>query len=65
MAYQVIFAYDKPCEKELIKMGFTKETVYMKHTFKGKKEGDSEIFNMKDRPFQFCTTDFWGAGPSG
>ncbi len=63
MGFQVAFAYSNESEKELKKMGFTKETVYMRHTSKKKKEGDSEFFRMRSTPWQFCTTEFWGAGP--
>ena len=63
VGFQVAFAYSEESEKELKKMGFTKETVYMKHTSKDKHEGDKEFFTMDYIPYQFCTTSFWGAGP--
>ena len=64
MPFQVAFAYSEESKKELKKMGFTKETVYMRHTSLKKGAGDSEFFSMRARPWQFCTTDYWGAGPS-
>jgi hypothetical protein len=36
------------------------------HEGKNSKEetekGDSDFFNMKNPPFQFVTTSYWGAG---
>jgi hypothetical protein len=63
MGFQIAFAQSKESEKELKKMGFTKREVYIKHTSKKKEKGDSEFFSMRNPPYQFCTTNFWGAGP--
>lgn len=64
MGFQVAFAYSKKSEKELKEMGFRKETIYIKHTSKDKEKGNREFFKMCYPPYQFCTTSFWGAGPS-
>ena len=67
MPKQIAFAWSKESEKELIKKGFEKEEVYTKIYFEGKdsdeaeKNGDNDFFDMKNKPYQFITTSWWGA----
>lgn len=68
MSIQIALAWSPECERELRAKGFEKCEVYVKHvggggTSKEKQTaGDHEFFAMKDPPFQFVTTSWWGAG---
>lgn len=66
MGYRIAFEWDKECEKELIEKGFKKREVYIKYDSKGPTDidneaGNAEFFAMKNKPFQFITTSWWGA----
>lgn len=67
MPYQVVFAWSKDCEKELISNGFEKAEVYLKvapdarNSNESIKKGDAQFFAMRSKPYQFVTTSFWGA----
>ena len=68
MSIQIALEWSKDCEKELIAMGFEKRTVYTKQapfgmTKDSNDKGDDEFFGMINRPFQFITASWWGAGP--
>ena len=60
--YQIALAYSKKCEEELKKKGFHKQEVYINYCC-DKKEGESDFWGMKFKPFQFLVSSFWGAGP--
>lgn len=61
--FQIAFAWSPEVAAELEKQGFRKEEVYIKWFGGTKAQGDSEFFRMKPSPpYQFCTTDYWGAG---
>ena len=69
MAIQIALCFSPECEEELIEMGFKKIEHYVKRVEKAGntkeqvEEGDSEFFHMTNKPFQFVTTSWWGAGP--
>ena len=68
MSIQIALAWNEECEKELKRMGFRKQEVYLKQappgmTKESNSAGDREFFSMKAKPFQFVTTSYWGAGP--
>lgn len=71
MPIQIALSWNKETEKELIEKGFTKREVYVKDFFapgcanssEMEKKGDSDFFKMKNPPYQFKTTSWWGAGP--
>jgi hypothetical protein len=69
MPFQIAIAFSKDCEKELKEKGFEKQEVYIKHFSKGHsdsqmiKNGDKDFFAMQHKPYQFLTSNFWGAGP--
>lgn len=69
MGYQIALAWSEKSEKELLEMGFKKREVYMKIAPSGggtseqeKIAGDKQFFGMKNPPFQFVTTSYWGSG---
>lgn len=67
MGYQVAFIWSEKSAVELESMGFKKQEVYMKEgpggsTVEANKKGDAEFFHMKQKPYQFITTSYWGAG---
>ena len=67
MAIQIVLSHSKESEEELIKMGFNKTEVYTKlvdgggNTDEQIKIGDTEFFSMKNKPYQFLTSSWWGA----
>lgn len=63
MPFSIAFAWSKEIEKELEDKGFEKRTVYIKQTGEKKAAAEHEFWEMKQPPFQFAVTDFWGAGP--
>ena len=73
MAIQIVLVWSPECEEEMKKMGFAKREVYIKSAPNGEgikgymteaqvKAGDREIFGMKNPPFQFVSTSWWGSG---
>lgn len=67
MAIKIALAWSKECENELIASGFKKREVYISDDVPGKNteeqisNGDLQFYNMKNPPFQFVTTSWWGA----
>jgi hypothetical protein len=68
VAIQIALAWNADCEKELKELGFEKMEVYVKTVATGATTarqvaaGDSAFFRMRNKPFQFVTTSWWGAG---
>ena len=58
--FAVAFAYSEESKAEMLKRGYTEQTVMIKDV-RTKKEGESELVSC--RPYQFAVTDYWGAGP--
>lgn len=67
MPLQIVLAWNGDCEKELLEKGFTKREIYVKEFSTGEtsdvdcEKGDSDIFKMRHKPYQFKTTSYWGA----
>jgi len=68
VAVRIVLAWSKYCEAELIKSGFVKKEVYVNYDTPGKDtdeqvaNGDRAFFDMHNKPYQFVTTSWWGAG---
>jgi hypothetical protein len=63
MPMQIAIAYSNDSKVELEHLGFREQTVMMKWDGTSKEEGERQFFAMRKKPFQFCSVDFWGAGP--
>lgn len=62
MPYAIIFIPQEGSEAEMEKLGFKKRTVWMKDAHFDKSKAEREIFDMKQTPYQFVVTSYWGAG---
>ena len=67
MGYQIAFIWSANSAAELESKGFKKQEVYIKEgtggpTVEANKKGDAEFFHMKNKPYQFVTTGYWGMG---
>lgn len=63
---QIVLAWSPACEAELKAIGFEKKEVYIKRApgitdAESKQLGERELFGMKNKPYQFCVTSYWGA----
>jgi len=68
MPLQIALCWNEKSAEEMESMGFEKREVYIKKapgviSKEAKERGDAEFFSMRHPPYQFCTTDYWGAGP--
>jgi hypothetical protein len=66
----IVLAASEESKAELKEMGFKEQTVLVHYSLavdsdqaKEKAKSESRMFAMRDVPFMFTTTSWWGAGP--
>lgn len=63
MPMLVAFATSPDCKTELEAMGFRETTVMLKASGESKEDAERAFWKMKNKPYQFAVTDYWGASP--